>query len=673
MYAWLPTCTASIPDNVVSTHLPDITLYTGPELPSTLDTNRVWAAHNAWGFDELVWNARYPHPIDWIDTYPLACQVGLPGNIDAIGKALGLGGKEKTGKNVMSKYYDFSKTPKLMDLILITKYNIQDVKILEALYYEWLQCPRQPEWEMEVLQAHRVINSRGCAVDLDYLRTVRALCDYAVDDSLQQIDQLTEGKFTTLEDLRKRDKVIQWLMECGIDYEVTLGGSLAKDRIANWADSLWGETPDELTQLAVRFCQLRATALKITSSKLEAGIAASRNGRLQGLFAYWAAHTGRFGGRKIQVQNLMRPDERVDTWKLVDVITKDYKLDIPSIDVIRVEKTNKVNAERRERGETELPLVDYHTVAGSLLRPAFIGKPLLAMADFSAIECRELARLSGETKLLDMFRNNQCPYSAMAERIYGRYPANKKDPIRQVGKVVVLGAGYQLGKDKMAVYAKAQGIDLQKAGTTAEECIEAFRSTFTKIAGEIGGDIEGRPYRTGGYWHKLQWAVKEAVWNGEAELGQIRFKCDGKHLRIRLPSGRYLTYRNVSIDRVPSKWDTEKLSDAVTYESTHGYRKSLYGGLLCENIVQASCRDYTALAILRCEKDGIPVVLHIHDEVVVELPDEQSFDRFMIHMTTPPDWSPDFPLDAEGGILDRYNKTVRPGRTEVTYRNGRLK
>jgi DNA polymerase bacteriophage-type len=144
-------------------------------------------------------------------------------------------------------------------------------------------------------------------------------------------------------------------------------------------------------------------------------------------------------------------------------------------------------------------------------------------------------------------------------------------------------------------------------------------------------------------------------------------------LRIRLPSGRYLTYRNVSIDPVPSKWDTEKLTDAVTYQSTHGYRKSLYGGLLCENIVQASCRDYTVLAITRCERDGIPVVLHVHDEVVVELKDESQFDRFMHNMTLPPDWAPDFPLDAEGGMLDRYHKSTRPGNPEVVYRNGSLK
>jgi hypothetical protein len=120
--------------------------------------------------------------------------------------------------------------------------------------------------------------------------------------------------------------------------------------------------------------------------------------------------------------------------------------------------------------------------------------------------------------------------------------------------------------------------------------------------------------------------------------------------------------------------DLKKTVDAVVYTSARFGRVSLYGGKLAENVVQAASRDMLGAAIVRMEAEGMPVVLHVHDEVVASLRSRSLFPRFMELMTLTPPWADGFPLDAEGGVMPRYSKSAPPkdwgyGK-EVIYRNG---
>lgn len=589
---WFPTLT-EIPLLVRQIHLQNIEVFLGAELPKSLADNlhRPWVAHNAWGFDQPVWEAKHPAPIDWIDSYPLALQIGLPGSLDEIGKRLGVGGKEQTGKSVLGRYTkNFAKVPNMMDTVLIGKYAIHDVEIMAELYQTYKDSPQQPKKEYRALEAHRTINHRGCRVDVSMMRAIRDLMDYAVADAVSEIAVMTDGYLPDLKSLGQRGKVVEWMQSQGVMTDKELGRtktggiSLAKNSVQQWLDraEAGGLSVDELivegdfNARGIKLLQLRNAATRVTGGKIDAGLARAMLGRINGLFAYWAAHTGRWGGRGIQVQNLPRPKETVPVWDLVNLFVATGRLDP---DTVRTMLEAKYQSALKYNPHTSRSTLD--DAASALLRTIFLGDPMLAMADYSAIECRMLGHLAGQESLVQMFWNDVCPYSDMARRIYDRAPLDKKDPIRQVGKVVVLGAGYQLGHKKFGVYALANGIDLSKAGTTAEQCIEAFRGAFPEIAGHEVSQYNGKPVRRHGLWHRIDEAAKQAMEHGKSACGDIRFHYDGDHLRCRLPSGRFLTYRNARMDMVWPAYETEQQIESITYFSSRGYRAALYGGKLC--------------------------------------------------------------------------------------------
>lgn len=672
-------------------------------------------------------------PIKWHDTMPMAASIGLPQGLDAIGKRLSGeadGGKDKVGKSLLKKHSRCKgphypedkngvKSKKLVDdtsivnvpvvaQMMIGRYNIKDVQITVELAKLLESEVNLNPAERRVLMAHDSCNQRGVRIDGDFVRALEDLSVTSAAHAFTRIAEITKDDKNKLTDktLNSRPTVLAWLEEKGVN----LGKSLAKGIIAKFIDANTTEdgssrTDDDEADLedddtgdrdadtkeslnpnlptVVEVLTLRMSALRVTSGKIAAARArCGKDGRIRHWSSYWAAHTGRWAGRGIQPHNLPRPKEGVDTWDLCSLYEETKSL---SYDAVHARMPiSALNAE----GKPLYPRLSVDDAASGLLRSIFIpndGETFMA-ADLANIEARILAWLAGETWLMKAFWSGEDPYMKMAEKIFGgkslwkQYPDPKKKgeflplkkhPFRQVGKVVALGSGYQLGADQFSVYAAANQIDLAAVGATAPECIYSYRRMHPAIAGVEAGDFEGRPYFKGGLWDQLNAAAISAC-NGTPSSvggGKVHFEREGRHLVVTLPSGRRLVYRDAEVRQ---KDYFGKMKDTVTYLSPRFGRKALYGGSLAENIVQAISRDVLAYGFVLCEEDDLPIVLHVHDELCSSAAEDR-FPDFMSHVTTCPAWLTDFPLDAEGSCAPRYAKAPPPGVKEVVYRNGELK
>jgi DNA polymerase len=286
--------------------------------------------------------------------------------------------------------------------------------------------------------------------------------------------------------------------------------------------------------------------------------------------------------------------------------------------------------------------------------------------------------VAGEVKLLDQFAARGDVYCGMASRIFGR-PVSKADAeARKVGKVTCLGAGYGMSASKFGLYCAGQGIDLSRAGTSAEACIEAFRAEYPRIAGEPSGSAGGKVMRRGGVWDQYNAAAMRAVLErAGASAGRCTFTRDGENLVVTLPSGRPLIYRDCRVEeRVPGYVRllglSERLKPTLVYNGPRG-EATLFGGKITENLVQAICRDLLCCAMLRCERAGLRVVGHVHDELLVEAPcehAEEALRRLAALMSIPPPWAAGFPVVVEGFASPRYTKRPFRGWPRVEATNG---
>lgn len=323
-------------------------------------------------------------------------------------------------------------------------------------------------------------------------------------------------------------------------------------------------------------------------------------------------------------------------------------------------------------------------VLSDCLRGCIVAAPghELIVADFSAIEARGLAWLAGAERLLDVFRTGADIYCVAAEDIYG-YPINKKEhpAERQIGKVTILACGYQGSVG--AFQSMARNYLVTVPDKQALKIVKAWRAANDEIVT---------------YWRACETAAIEAVKRkGEivaaGPIGrEVRYLVRGSFLLCRLPSGRALSYPYPRL--VPYLWikrdggideDGEPVVENKRIPASdlgrwlrHGWQQNgepsaglhyryqeagrfvegpTYGGSLVENITQAVCRDLLAEAMLRVEAAGYPVVLHVHDELVAEVPegtgDVHEFERIMAEA---PAWADGFPIAAEGWRGRRYRK-----------------
>ena len=373
----------------------------------------------------------------------------------------------------------------------------------------------------------------------------------------------------------------------------SMGYALPDLRAETVRDALTQELPAEVKELL----ELRQSVGLSSLSKFSALLSrVCQDGRIRGSHLFYGAHTGRWSSRGAQFQNIPRGDS-----------------DKPE------ELISQLNAGAPLTGK-ELQSI----IRGMVKAPE---GSTFAVVDFGQIEARVLAWVAGQADLLEQFENDEDIYLAFAEKL--------DNGSRQIAKACVLGFGYGMGHHKFQQTLAAQGtqIGLEEA----ERLKNIYRETNDKIVD---------------FWRRCQGAFKLAVEKpGSYQTitrGMSVFMTSGR-LRIQLPSKRHLYYEN------PELVDGE-LGYYTTSSVTRKFeRVKTYGGKICENIVQAIARDVLLEAMAELEANGFTIVMHVHDEVVVETA-EGNLDRIVNIMESRPSWCPDLPLTADGFESRRFKK-----------------
>lgn len=561
----------------------------------------------------------------WQCTMIHGAYLGYPMGLAKLGKALGLAQdkmKDKAGAALI-RYFSVPCKPTKKNggrtrnlpkhdpdkWFAYGMYNMQDV-VTEMECYRRLSAFPVPEDVEKQWQIDIRMNAMGVGIDRQLVNGALAIDEENKKALLEEAYELTG-----LSNPNSRNQLLDWLnSNTNLELE-----KLTKDSVA--------AAMSDADDLAKKVLTIRKKLAKSSVSKYEMMASATgKDGRLRGTLQFYGANrTGRWAGRLLQVQNLPR----------------NY---ITNLDIARdlVKASNRVGL--------GLLFGDVSDTLSQLIRTAIVAKEgyTLCVADFSAIEARVIAWLSGETWRQKVFAEGGDIYCASASSMFG-VPVVKhgvNGHLRQKGKVAELALGYQGGVNAL----KAMGaLDM---GLTEEELpniVELWRQASPKIK-EL--------------WYTVEKAAVYTVTTGNPmtiEHGiTFRLEVDPfygyRYMTIELPSGRKLFYPDPHIklnnfDKEAVHFKTQ-LNNAWVTEST-------YGGKLVENITQAVARDCLALTLMRLSENGLPAIMHIHDEAVIEVPKGEADEYLDIVEKTfalPIPWAEGLVLTAAGFTNDYYMK-----------------
>jgi DNA polymerase len=506
----------------------------GADLPLPLAraiaAGRPLVAHNAMNFEQHVWRAKgLPAPSRWIDTMPWARAAGCPGGLDAAASWLLGKCKDDSGKGLIGRYCKpYGKDKKFRDFTgsdwpALVRYNLVDVLLLGELY----SVLRQYDQEPELIAVDQQINNRGVFLDRQLAQAVLDLAAAETARLAAEAESATGGAVKA-SDLNRKDYLVEWLRHQG----VKLNGRTASGKVRltkGDADDLLDneELPDDVRAVLIA---RRAVARTTVAKLLGALQNVDDDGRLRDQFVYHAAHTGRWVSHGVQVQNLVKPRPGVDVGALLAA------------------------AGDAERFRAALaPGVSFADGLSGLIRPCFRAAPghVLLIADFAAIEACGLAWCAGEHSLLERFSCGEDVYCDFASLLFGRSITKADKLERDVGKVTILGCGYQMSAERFAMHARTACLDLAAVGLTPEAVVAAYRDAYPAICGSPRLDGFGR---AGGLWKDVERAAVVAVRDGHCiQAGRCAFAREGDRLVITLPSGRRLHYRQARVElRTPA-------------------------------------------------------------------------------------------------------------------------
>lgn len=485
---------------------------------------------------------------------------------------------------------------------LFKEYCRQDVvteRTIENMLYEY----KVPESEWVNWRLDQIININGVAMDIELIQGALTIS--------KDIQEELKGKAVDITGLDNPNSVSQLKAWIEQNSELELD-NLNKQTIADILADKSGT--DEIQEILKIRQELGKTSVK----KYEAMEACMcEDGRIRGLLQFYGANrTGRWAGRLVQVQNLPR----------------NY---IGTLDIAReFVKHRRIEAIKMVYGNVPDTL-------SQLIRTAFVPGDgcHFAVADFSAIEARVISWLSGENWRLEVFRTHGKIYEASASAMFGVpietiVKGQPNYPLRAKGKIAELALGYGGGQGALI------NMGALKMGLTEEELPEIVQRW------------RGSNRRIYDFWYKVQKAAQEAIQYGvitSLDKG-ITFSRDSDFLIVTLPSGRSLYYNSPSIEK------NEMGRDEIYYKGLNQTNKkwsriSTWGGKLVENIVQGVARDLLANAILNLYRNGYKINFHIHDEVILEIPDEdaeKTLDDAIRLMCDLPPWAEGLPLNADG-------------------------
>lgn len=602
----------------------ELITYVATTIPPIFLRPDTLVAHNADEFDRIVWEKKVSRePRTWVDTIHRARSAGLRGSLDELGKRfLGIG-KDDVGKRILNKVMTLPNKHTLPGNVgLIASYCVQDVVILERIYNE---LPDISRCDYSTLHAHRACNSLGVRFDR---RLAERIISWGEDEAENAKNEIRNLEPSIVDKLRSPQVMLQWLESEGVHLP-----DVRKETIERFLNE-----PDEYSDVEVsshvsRILELRKSCLRITGAKLKQALASvSSDGRLRDCFVFHGAHTGRWSGRRVQLQNLPRGVPGLNVRGIIEGEV-DYRAEAERLETLRLSTpASPVMVSK--------PITS-HDVLSTLIRPCFCGD--LLIADYNAVECRGAAWLCDEEKLLEVFRSGGSPYETTATKIFGRKITKKDTVERFIGKETTLGSTYQMSANKFEKYLENKGINLASCGVTGEQCITSFREAYPRLVST---------------WYDLNNTAMYVVLSGSKEVvAKCTMYMRGSTLNIVLPSGRTLYYNNARVEKCVPVWGGDPINQIV-YEGIRS-TTNLFGGKLLENITQAVCRDLLACSMVRSKW---PIVLHAHDELVGE-GRAIEVHEFGKSMAVNPDWCMDFPLGVEYFSCPRYVK--EPWETSI--------
>ena len=589
-----------------------------PEVISALkEPDVIKTAYNA-QFERVCLSRYLGHWLDpqqWRCTMVMAAYLTLPGRLADAAVALGTAEKKMEEGKDLIRYFSVPCKPTKTNggrtrnlpadapdkWAVYRQYNAQDVETERAIRKALEKYPL-PEQEWELYALDQQINDRGVRVDKKLVKNA-----IAVDAVFAQAAYQRAKELTGLENPGSVNQLKAWLADQDMPIE-----SLARKIVQEKAAQTDG--------IVAELLNLRLELSKTSVKKYEAmARCVCRDGRVHGLLQFYGANrTGRWAGRLVQAQNL--PQNHLPDLELAR-------------DIVKI-------------GDEELLDTLFASVPGTLselIRTAFIPKDgcRFLVADFSAIEARVLAWLANEEWVLEEFRGKGKIYEATASRMFhipqeSIVKGNPNYEYRQKGKQATLSCGYGGGVGAL----KAMGAKMPEE--EMQPLVDAWRAANPNIVA---------------FWGALDRAARTVIRKKtSARVGKVTLYWQDDKMFMRLPSGRNLCYQS------PHFTGNRFGSDAIGYYAPNAAGQMVvqetFGGKLAENATQAIARDILAHALLTLEKNGYPVIFHVHDEAVIEIPIGQgSLKEACRLMAIAPDWAKDLPLRADGYECAYYQKS----------------
>lgn len=599
-----------------------IDLASGETLPKEVisaleDPNIIKVAYNA-QFERVCLSRHLGHWLDphqWRCTMVMAAYLTLPGRLADAAVALGTTEKKMEEGKDLIRYFSVPCKPTKTNggrtrnlpadapdkWAVYRQYNAQDVETERAIRKALEKYPL-PELEWELYALDQQINNRGVRVDKKLVKNA-----IAVDAVFAQAACQRAKELTGLENPGSVNQLKAWLADQDMPMD-----SLARKIVQEKAAQTDG--------IVAELLNLRLELSKTSVKKYEAmARCVCRDGRVHGLLQFYGANrTGRWAGRLVQAQNL--PQNHLPDLDLAR-------------DIVKI-------------GDEELLDTLFASVPGTLselIRTAFIPKDgcRFLVADFSAIEARVLAWLANEEWVLEEFRGKGKIYEATASRMFhipqeSIVKGNPNYEYRQKGKQATLSCGYGGGVGAL----KAMGAKMPEE--EMQPLVDAWSAANPNIVA---------------FWGALDRAARTVIRRKtSARIGKVALYWQDDKMFMRLPSGRNLCYQS------PHFTENRFGNDAIGYYAPNAAGQMVvqetFGGKLAENATQAIARDILAHALLTLEKNGYPVIFHVHDEAVIEMPIGQgALEEACRLMAIAPDWAKDLPLRADGYECAYYQKS----------------
>ena len=607
----------------------------GAHVYAALATTDVWCcAYAVDDGDVQLWTPGMPVPVefieaarnhDWlvcahndaferaIETHIMAPRYGWPlipleQQKDAAGarlmKEMSRPRKHRVGEDPNGIYWvdDRKKLERLFE------YCRQDIRTERALHERvgFISAAEQKVWELDA-----VINNRGIYLDGNLLDGALRIADGLEAEIGLEIAKLTGGAVTSIS---QTQRLIAWLSKHGVNVDDVRKPTLHKELLN-------GATPEARRVMELRLAGAHAAANKLSTLREWCGA----DGRVRGGLIYHGGATGRWSSWGVQLHNLKKPT------------TDDVEAALPVVASGRLQSAKN-------------SFSDPMGAVGDISRAIVCAAPghRLLIADFSGIESRLTAWLSGQQSKVNAWALYDSTKHKKLEPYYliGKKLGQPEETARSIGKTADLAFGFSGGVG--AWRRLAQG------STLSDSEIEALRDRWR----------DQHP-QTAQFWNALSTAAGRAVRrpNTIIQCGRIGFTYDGlMFLRMQLPSGRSIAYPQPHVEANEfGKLDVFFKDNSKGFTDVRAWR-----GLLIENAVQGVARDIFAEALIRLEAAGYPVVLHVHDEIVCELPtDVGTTEEFHKIMTAAPAWADGLPIEAEPRNGERFIKIKKPRQSDT--------